>query len=90
MCRVYMCMYYVVLFVCSSTVVQYNSVTRPLSVMHRLSEAKWDVLAQCVCCAVLVLCQAGEGDGEDKTLTLGRMEKPLYSMYHHTLLESIK
>jgi hypothetical protein len=61
--------------------------------MHRLSEAKWDVLCSNSACAVLVLvlCQAGEeGDGEDKTLTLVRTEKPLYSMYHHTLLESIK
>jgi hypothetical protein len=46
----YMCMYYGVLFVCSSTVVQYNSVTRPpLSVMHHLSEVG------CIC-PVLVLC----------------------------------
>jgi hypothetical protein len=30
-----------------------------------------------------------KGDGENKTLTRGPMKKPLYSMYHITLLESI-
>lgn len=46
----YMCMCYGVLIVCSSTVVQYNSVTRPpLSAMHRLSEVGCG-------CPVLVLC----------------------------------
>lgn len=82
----YMCMYSVVLFVCnSSTVVQYNSVTRPpLSVMHLLSEAKWDVLVLCLCSV-----GGGDGDGENKTLTRGPMEMPLYSMYHNTLFESI-
>ena len=41
-------------------------------------------------CAVLVLSTLEKEDGENKTLTRGPMEKPLCSMYHITLLESIK
>jgi hypothetical protein len=50
-------MYYGVLFVCSSTVVQYNSVTRPLT----LSEVG-------CACPVLVLCLCFRSSGgEDST-----------------------
>jgi len=65
-----------VLFVCSSsTVVQYNSVTRPrppsFGNASSKREAKWDVLV--LCCALLALGR----EREDKTLTLDLMEKPL-------------
>jgi hypothetical protein len=82
MWRGYMCMYSVVLFVCnSSTVVQYNSVTRPpLSVMHRLSEAKWDVLAQC-------LCSVGTGEGrwrKQDTYSWSDEEAIVFNVSYHT------
>jgi hypothetical protein len=57
----YMCMYYGVLFVCSSTVVQYNSVTHPpLSAMHLPKRSGMYLPSAC---AVLVLLNSGKEDG---------------------------